>query len=152
MTTSQSDIALSSPVPGEKIPPGTLGYFQARNKYNAFNLFMDEFTASGISQAELARRLGKGTDVVCRWLSGPGNWTLDTMSDLLFAVSGGAPVYDLDYPLTRPRRNQIGPGWLYDDTDDITVRSPPSGMEPDVASRELDVPPVDAIVLKQRSA
>lgn len=151
MTTSQTDIVLSNPVDGQKIPPGTLGYFQARNKYNAYNLVMDEFMGSGITQAELARRLGKGTDVVCRWLSGPGNWTLDTMSDLLFAISGAAPVYDADYPLSRPKRNQIGPGWLYDDKDGIAV-GPYPVPEPDISSRELQVPPAGEIVIRQRSA
>jgi hypothetical protein len=63
---------------------------------------MEEFTKSGLSQADLARRLGKGTDIVCRLLGGPGNWTLDTLSDLMFAISGAAPVFSKDYPLNKP--------------------------------------------------
>ena len=114
MTTSRRDIGLSNPSGTERVPPGVFGYFQARNKHNAYDLVMDEFAASGLSQADLARRLGKGTDVVCRWLGGPGNWTLDTLSDLLFAISGAAPVFGKEYPLNRPRRNQTHPEWLDD--------------------------------------
>src|SRR6476661_6562493 len=113
MTTSNNDIALSEPTGSERIAPAVFGYFQARNKHNAYDLVMDEFSQSGLSQADLARRLGKGTDLVCRLLGGPGNWTLDTLSDLMFAISGAVPVYDKDYPLKKPRRNQVGPEWLH---------------------------------------
>jgi Helix-turn-helix len=115
MTTSQSVVALSNPSGAERVAPGVFGYFQARNKYNAYDLVMHEFASSNLSQADLARRLGKGPDQVSRLLSGPGNWTLDTLSDLMFAISGAAPVYGKEYPLSQPRRNQRGPDWLYPD-------------------------------------
>jgi hypothetical protein len=102
---------------------------------------MKEFRNSGLSQADLARRLGKRPDVVCRLLGGPGNWTLDTMSDLLFAISGAAPTFNVEYPLNNPQRNQIGPVWLHEDvvvaihqkeeTSDVTskvVRVDPAGI------------------------
>src|SRR5262249_39772289 len=111
------------PTGSNRVPLGTFGYFQARNKRNAYDIVMEEFEKSGLSQADLARRLGKGTDLVCRLLGGPGNWTLDTLSDLLFAISGATPVYSLDYPLTRPPRNQVGPTWLYHDVS--TLGQPP---------------------------
>src|SRR5262245_61631193 len=112
MTTSQNAIGLSNPSGAERVAPGVLGYFQSRNKHNAYDLVMSEFASSNLSQADLARRLGKGPDLVSRLLSGPGNWTLDTLSDLMFAISGAAPVYGKEYPLTQPRRNQRGPDWL----------------------------------------
>ena len=115
MTTSQRDVGLSNPRGAERIAPGVLGYFQARNKHNAYDLVMDEFASSSLSQADLARRLGKGPDLVSRLLSGPGNWTLDTLSDLMFAISGAVPVYGKAYPLAQPPRNQTGPDWLYSD-------------------------------------
>ena len=137
MTTSKNAVALARPVSGQRIPPGTLGYFQARNRYHVYDLVMNEFAASGISQAELARRLGKGTDVVCRWLGGPGNWTLDTMSDLLFAISGATPVFDVEHPLARPPRNQTGPEWLSDEAEEV-VKKP---LKPKVATagKELNI-------------
>jgi hypothetical protein len=105
-------------VGAERVPPETLGYFQARNKHNAYDLVMKEFEESGLSQADLARRLGKAPEVICRLLGGPGNWTLDTLSDLMFAISGAVPVYGKAYPLGEPPRNQMGPIWLYDGDED----------------------------------
>jgi hypothetical protein len=112
MRTSQATTMLSNPMGSERVPRGTFGYFQARNKYLAYSLVLDEFKKSGLSQADLARRLGKGTDIVCRLLSGPSNWTLDTFSDFLFAISGATPLYDKEYPLNKPRRKQTEPDWL----------------------------------------
>lgn len=135
MTTSMSGIELSNPSGTDRVPPGTFGYFQARNKHNAYDLVIGEFVSSGLSQADLARRLGKGPDMVCRLLSGPGNWTLDTLSDLMFAISGAAPVFSLEYPLNKPRRNQVGPDWLYDD-DVIRIATKP---QTDTANKEVRV-------------
>ena len=108
MPTSRATFTLSKPLGESRVPLSTFGYFRARNKRRAYDLVMKEFRRSGLSQATLARRLGKGTDRVCRMLGGPGNWTLDTMSDLLFAISGSEPVYSLQTPLDKPARNYIG--------------------------------------------
>jgi len=118
MTMSQATSSLSKPESDEQIPIGTLGYFQARNRNRIYDLVLSEFLRSGISQATLARRLGKGTDIVCRRLGAPGNWTLDTVSDLLFGISGAEPEYGLSYPLDGPRRNFTKPEWLNARTTD----------------------------------
>ena len=69
--------------------PGHLGYFQGRlrNKlYSALmQLFLDE-KKLGFTRADLARRLGKRPEQVTRWLAGPGNLKIDTLSDLLLAM------------------------------------------------------------------
>jgi hypothetical protein len=139
MTTSKTAMTttrLSNPTGDNRVPLGTLGYFQARNKRRAYSLVMKEFRKSGLSQADLARRLGKGPDVVCRLLGGPGNWTLDTVSDLLFAISGAAPTLGVEYPLNNSQRNQVGPDWLY---DDVVVRVPPKKQTADVASKVVRI-------------
>lgn len=108
MNTSRTT-SLSKPASGEPVPLGTLAYLRARHKRRAYDLVLREFKKSGISQAELARRLGKGTDRVCKLLAGPGNWTLDTITDLLFAISGGEAKYDVAYPLDEPARHRGEP-------------------------------------------
>ena len=121
MSTSQTSF-LSKPMGDEKIPLGTFAYFRARNKRRAYDLVIKEFKKSGLSQADLARRLGKGTDRICKLLGGPGNWTLDTASDLLFAISGAEFAYSLDYPLDKPVRNFRQPEWLSEPEPDWIKR------------------------------
>jgi hypothetical protein len=75
-------------------------------------MVIKEFKKSGVSQADLTRRLGGDVSRVCRLLGAPGNWTLNTVSDLLFAISGAEPVYSVKYPLDAPPRNYTGANWL----------------------------------------
>lgn len=113
MTTSPT-ATLSKPVPGQPVPTDTLAYFRARAKRFAYDLVIRELNRSQISKAEIARRLGKDLGGVSRMLGGPGNWTIATISDLLFAVSGGVPTYGIDYPLDRPARNYSGASAVLD--------------------------------------
>jgi hypothetical protein len=112
MTTSPATSMLSKPTGNDPIPIGTLGYFSARHRHRVHSLVLREFKKSKLSQADLARRLRKSPDVICRLLGAPGNWTLDTVSNLLFAIGGGEPTTDIAYPLDQPARNYTGPEWL----------------------------------------
>ncbi|MGD0332853.1 MAG: hypothetical protein ABSA90_06295 [Xanthobacteraceae bacterium] len=90
MTTSQPNIFLSEVVSGELIPPEKLGYFRGRlsNRFHEIVLdLFDELERAGkITRAALARRIGKAPEQVTRWLGAPGNWTLDTVSDLFLGM------------------------------------------------------------------
>ncbi len=103
---------LSKPSGSEPIPIGVFGYLRSRNKHRIYSLVMSEFQKSGLSHADLARRLGKKPDVVCRWLATPGNWQIDSVSDLVFAISGATVRYELDFPLDQSARNDTRPQWL----------------------------------------
>lgn len=113
MNTSPNS-TLSEPSGSDRVPIWTLGYFRVRNKQRIYSLVVNEFKRSGLSQADLARRLGKKPDIVCRWLAAPTNWTLNSISDLLFAISGAETTYALNHPLTQAPRNYIGPDWIDD--------------------------------------
>ncbi len=91
--------SLSKPSADNQVPEGTFGYFRSRNRHRFYSLIIREFKKAGISQADLARRLGKTPDVVCRLLRAPSNLTLDTLSDVLFACSGAEAHYSIEYPL-----------------------------------------------------
>jgi hypothetical protein len=98
-----------------------------------------EFERSGLSQAELAGRMGKGADRVCRLLGAPGNWTLDTVSDLLFAISGSEAKYELSYPFEKPKRNLTRPEWLY---DALGTPSQPAQCEQNLLISKQETPSV----------
>lgn len=104
MPVSQTSI-LSKPQGTEKVPAPAFAYMRSRNRQRLYSLIIDEFEKSQLSQADLSKRLGKGPDQVCRWLSAPGNLQLDTVSDLLFAMNGGEIEYSLGYPFDTEGRN-----------------------------------------------
>lgn len=123
MTTYQHTY-LSNPKDGEKIPVGTLNYMRTRNKRRLYSLIIREFKKSGISQTELATRLGKRKEQISRWLAGPGNWQNDTASDLLFAINGGEASYGISYPLAKSPRNDVTPYWLLTDGSGSSQETP----------------------------
>jgi hypothetical protein len=91
MTTSHERSFLTEILEGKLIPDGKLEYFRARLQSRFHQIVLAEFLrqedALGLTQAELARRIGRGADQVNRWLGAPGNWTLQTVSDLLLGMA-----------------------------------------------------------------
>ncbi len=74
------------------IPLNKLAYFQARLRYNLYDFIVSKFKEmekeQGLTKAELARRIGCKPEQITRRLGAPGNWTLDTISDLLIGIAG----------------------------------------------------------------
>ena len=71
-----------------------LGYFRARLKNRLHQLVLGEYLeleAKNFNKAKLAKRVHKRPEQITRLLGAPGNWTLDTVSDLLLAMG-----YELD--------------------------------------------------------
>lgn len=66
-----------------------VGYYRARLRNRVHQLVLGQFLklqANGLTRAEIARRLRKRPEVITRLLGAPGNWTLDTLSDLLLGM------------------------------------------------------------------
>ena len=88
------------PTCAAKLSLGTLDYMRRLNRQRAYELVRREFQRSGISQVELASRLGKPKDAVAGLLNGSKDWDLDTVSDLLYAISGAVPGYVATFPFS----------------------------------------------------
>jgi hypothetical protein len=100
---------LSEIIGAERIPVGRLAYFRGRLGNRIHELVLTEFSrlskAGKINKAQLAKRIGRQPEQVTRWLGSPGNWTIETFSDLLLAMGfepkisliplGGAEVYQM---------------------------------------------------------
>jgi transcriptional regulator with XRE-family HTH domain len=65
-------------------------FFRQRLKNKVFQSVLSYFSKlskeEGLTKKDLATLLGKDPSQITRWFSGPNNWTLDTISDLLFAM------------------------------------------------------------------
>ena len=79
---------LFKPIGDEPIAPALLSYVGRKLKNDFYHQVMEAFIKSGISQSDLARKLGTDKGQLSRQLSAPGNWTIDTVAKLLFAING----------------------------------------------------------------
>ncbi|CUH70076.1 hypothetical protein TL5118_04051 [Thalassovita autumnalis] len=112
MTFSFKRRSLSKPANGEKIRLSDLSFVRARNRNKAHSLLLDEFEKSGMSKADLAKMLGKRPEQITRWLGGPANLTLDTLSDLTFAIRGEFFELHLRDDLAKGKSNQPCAEWI----------------------------------------
>lgn len=112
MTTSLKRRSLSKPERGERIALYDLATVRSRNRNKAHSLLLEEFAKSELSKAELAAMLGKRPEQITRWLAGPSNLTLDTISDLVFALRGRFLVLSCKDELGKAKSNHSAPEWL----------------------------------------
>lgn len=98
MSTYQQDSFLSEILVGEKIPLGKLAYFRERLRNRLYDLVLTEFLEQektrNLTRADVARRIGRRPEQITRWFGAPGNWTIDTVSDLMLAM-GAEPALDV---------------------------------------------------------
>lgn len=108
MTTSQTQF-LSEIVSGERIPDGKQSYFRTRLKNSFHDVVLTQFADLNINKADLARRLGKEPAQITRWLGSPGNWTLDTLSDILLGMGCEPQLFinDLLLEMEKATRKEV---------------------------------------------
>lgn len=109
MTYSASHIILSELRDRDKLSPSTRAYFRQRQRNRLHNLVLKKFreasNESGLTRAKLARRMGRAPEAITRLLQSPGNWRLDTLSDMLLAIAGEEIDDSSTSPVHRPKRN-----------------------------------------------
>ncbi|MCO5065922.1 MAG: hypothetical protein M9924_16110 [Rhizobiaceae bacterium] len=129
--TFQNRIPLSDPTKVDMISGVDLSYIKTRNRLSAFNAVHTEFRKSGLSQKQLAMKLNDmDQGRLSKLLGAPGNWTLDTVAELLWATSGARLAYTLDYPLKKARRNDTRPHYL-----DVPIVTKPKPAGIDIVSK-----------------
>lgn len=93
MTMHQKSFLADVMDPSKKIPKGKLAYFRERQRNRLYDFiighFLEKEQKEGLTKAALAKRMHRRPEQVTRWLNSPGNWTLDTLSDLMLAICGG---------------------------------------------------------------
>lgn len=71
----------------ESVIPGFwIAYFRERFRGEINEVIANSFSASGLTKADLARKLGRRPEQITRWLSAPCNLEADTISDLCLAL------------------------------------------------------------------
>jgi transcriptional regulator with XRE-family HTH domain len=98
-----------------------LGLVRARNKNKAHSLCLELFKESGFSKADLAKMLGKKPEQITRWLAGPGNITLDTLSDLIFALKGEFFVVQCKDDLSCAKSNRTSPELWHSSGEELSI-------------------------------
>ncbi len=75
----------------EPISAGQIAYFRQRFRNRIHEVILRRFLTErekfGLTRIKLAKRLARRPEQITRWLSAPGNITLDTVSDLLLAMN-----------------------------------------------------------------
>lgn len=142
MTISLKRPSLSKPQKGEKISVHNISYARARGKNKAHSLMLDLFSESGLSKTQLANMLGKKPEQITRWLSGPGNMTMETFSDLVFAVSGCFIDIKISDDLSKGKSNRRSPGWLFFQVESSKKITQTNALTPNINA--ISVPVVSA--------
>lgn len=99
----------------DPIPPGKLAFFRERFRDHLYDLVLSEFLkreAGGLTKAAIAKRIGRKPEQITRWLGAPGNWTIETVSDLMLAISKAEPLVNLKPLANRPPANKAEPDWM----------------------------------------
>jgi hypothetical protein len=116
MTTSQKKSMLSELASGLPIPVEKRAYFHARvlNGFYQYVLqkFLEEERAGRLNKRQLALRIERKPEVISRLLGAPGNWTLETATDLLLGIAGEELRPASSPLLGRPNRNYRHADWI----------------------------------------
>ena len=75
-----------SAISGTRIPKYWIAYFRENFKGEINDQILEVFKSSGLTKADIARKLERRPEQVTRWLSAPCNLEADTISDLALSL------------------------------------------------------------------
>jgi hypothetical protein len=123
------EVGAKLPIPLEK-----RAYFHARLRNRIYSFVLKKFTekekSEGLTKAELARRIGRKPEIITRLLGAPGNWTLETISDLLLGIAGEELDMTSSSLLNRIPRNMDAVGLLGHFQQEKDRQGPPPQIDP----------------------
>jgi DNA-binding phage protein len=97
-----------------KIPAGKRAYLGGRARQEFYDYILRKFMKAtaerGLTKAKLARRIGIGSDRMSKILGAPGNWTIETIADLLAGISAEEVIPHSISLINRAQRNYAGRG------------------------------------------
>ena len=109
MTTFRTTQVKSELVGDDPLSDYALGYLNERARNNFYDYVLRRFHEAvekeKLTKAKLARRLGLEPARITRLLGSPGNWTLDTVSELLVGICREELKPQSEPYLDRPVRN-----------------------------------------------
>jgi len=112
MTSSQTMSSTQKRSRPARIDDHEFEYHRQRLKNRIFeevlHAFVDKFEKDGFNKADLANVTGRHPSMVTRWLSGPKNWTIDTISDILLAIGSELQLRVVSYD-EKPPPNRFHP-------------------------------------------
>jgi hypothetical protein len=124
MPISQTQFASEIASQSATIPLGKLAYLSERARNNLYAFVVKKFREKerlGFTKAQLARRIGYDSARINKLLAAPGNWTLDTVSDLLVGIAAEELIPCSASILGRPNRNYFGQDLLDGPDDNINA-------------------------------
>jgi hypothetical protein len=128
----------------EAIPVGKRAYFQEKLRNRLYDLVINKFVErqeAGFTKKDLAHRIGKKPEQVTRWLAHPGNWTIDTVSDLVLGICGGELSISISLLKDQPVRNFTKPEWLTANSPIKTQAQSSNGVSPTSSVSVTILPP-----------
>lgn len=95
-----------------QLSAGEIAYYRERQRNRVFEVvwleFVNQAEVNGLTKRIIADRLGKNPSQITRWLSGPANWELNTISDLCLAMDCEITI-GCSSLLNRPTPNFVHP-------------------------------------------
>lgn len=125
----------------EPLSFATREYFRSRLRTRLYDMVVRKYSAKHktgkISQRELAARIRRRPEVINRLLASPGNWTLDTISDLLLGIGPEELDMTSSPVVGRAPRNSSARSVI----DDYLAKQAKAERQPGPAMRFGDPPP-----------